>query len=273
MTKPKKVSYASTEELAWFKIENYSGVRGQKSADFADSALSAVTYTQWAELLRDRVELARFLDAGETEYVAAQFENLKTDPLTHLGFSQSYGGGAHPANTSTVKAITANRVRWLNEAMLSTDANERAVVDVQLASSSESVFSDYAHVMVNLRATDKQIRDDFTKWLTAWRGSTPKVTQGDYQNKITNWAQARLLPYIDLDLFSRITGRPIRTARENEMLFPEHTLNQREAQRRRLSDKYELVFTDDMAKIIAHLAESEAMPGSGENGGVTFSLE
>lgn len=267
MSKPKKDSYATIEELVWFKIENYSSVRGQKSADFADLASSAVTYTQWATMLRDRVELARFLEAGETEFAAAQFENLKTDPLTHLGFSQSYRGGAHAANTPTVKALTANRVRWLYEAMLSADANERAIVDAQLASDSESVFGDYAHVMVNLRATDKQIRDDFAKWLSTWRGATPKVTHGDYQNKISHWAQARLLPYIDLDLFSRVTGRLIPLARKLEMLFPEHTEIERDVQRRKLSDMYKLVLTDDMAKIVAHLAESEAMPCPGKTAG------
>jgi hypothetical protein len=267
MNKPKKDSYASSEELAWFKIENYSGVRGQKTADFADSASSALTYTQWATMLRDRVELARFLQAGETEFAAAQFEKLKTDPLTHLGFSQSYRGGAHAANTPTVKALTANRVRWLNEAMLSAAANERVIVDVQLASDSESVFGDYAHVMVNLRATDKQIRDDFAKWLSTWRSSTPKVTEGDYQNKISRWAQTRFFPYVDLDLFSRITGRRIPSLRRMAMIFPHHTEIQRDPLRRKLSDTYELVFTDDMAKIVAHLAESEATQIPGEIAG------
>lgn len=257
MTKPKKDSYASDEELAWFKIENYSGVRGRNHTDFADSASSAVTYTQWATMLRDRVELARLLEAGETGFVEGHFENLKTNPLTHLGFAQGYAGGVHPANTATVKATTANRVWWLNEAMVRSDADKHVSVDVQLAADSESVFSDYAHVMVNLRATDKQIRDDFEKWLSAWRNSTLKVTQGDYQNKISRWAQAQLIPYIDLELFSTITGHPIPRPRKFEMLFPQHTVEQRDAQRRKLSDMYELVFNDDMAKIVGHLAEGE----------------
>lgn len=267
MNKPKKDSYASIEELAWFKIENYAGVRGQKSADFADSASSSITYAQWAVMLRDRVELARFLEAGETAYVATQFEKLMTDPLTPIGFSQNYGGGAHPANRATVKALTGNRVRWLNEAMLYADASERAIVDVQLASDPESVFGDYAHVMVNLRATDKQIRDDFAKWLSAWRCSTPKITEGDYQNKISRWAQVQLIPFIDLDLFSRITGRRILSENRMGMLFPHHTEEQRDSQRKKLSDTYKLVFTDDMAKIVAHLAESEATPVPGKIGG------
>lgn len=269
MTKPKKDSYATIEELAWFKIENYSGVRGQKSADFADSASCVITLNQWATMIRDRVELARIFEAGETEYVATLFDKLKADPLTHLGFWQRYGGGTHVANMPTVKAITANRVRWLNEAMLSADANERAIVDVQLASHPESVFGDYAHVMVNLRATDKQIRDDFAKWLTAWRGSTPKVTQGDYQNKISHWAQSQVLPYMDLELFSKLTGKGISRATKLNMLFPSPRFDDvyRENKSRTLIEMHKRVFTEDVAKIVADLAESEAMPNSGEIAG------
>lgn len=264
MSKPKKDSYASDEELAWFKISNYSFIRGKTAADFAGPRACADTYMQWATMIRDRVELARFLDAGDTEYVATLFDKLKADPFTHLGFSQSYRGGAHATNAPTVKALTANRVRWLNEAMLSVDANERAIVDAQLASDPESVFSDYAHVMVNLRATDKQIRGDFTKWLAAWRNSTAKVTKGDYQNKISHWAQAQLLPYIDLELFSKISGRAIDFPRKFDMLLPGNTIDQHDAHRRRLSDTYKLVLTDDMAKILAHLAESGSETTSGK---------
>ncbi|WP_305825831.1 DUF6387 family protein [Massilia brevitalea] len=265
MAKPRQASYASTEDLAWFKIENYSAIRGRSSSDFANSEVSAVTYAQWAASIRDRVELLRFLDAMEHEYVLHLFEKIKADPLTHLGFGQNYIGGTHVANTPTVKVITANRVRWLNEAMVRTHADERAAVDVHTASDPNNVFGDFAHVMINLQATDQQIRNDFAKWLSTWRETTPKVTKGDYQNKIRHWAQAQLLPYTDLGLFSKIYGRPISGARKFEMLFPEQSEEEREALRRRLSDMHKLVFTDEMAKIVAHLAESESETGSGES--------
>lgn len=258
MSKPRKDSYASDEELAWFKISNYSEIRGKYPADFADTASCTVTYMQWATMIRDRVELARFLEAGNTEYVATLFDKLKADPLTHLGFWQSYGGGTHAANTATVKAIPANRVWWLNEAMVRTGAEDRAIVDAQLASDSESVFGDYAHVMVNLRATDKQIRGDFTKWLAAWRNSTAKVIQGDYQNKISHWADSRVLPYMDLELFSKLTGKGISRAMKFNMLFPSPKFDDlyRGNKERTLIEMHKRVFTEDVAKIVAHLAES-----------------
>ncbi len=258
MSKPKKDSYASAEELAWFKISNYSCIRGKKAADFAGPRACADTYIQWATMIRDRVELVRFLDAGDTEYVATLFDKLKADPLAHLGFWQGYGGGAHAANTATVKAVTANRVWWINEGMVRTDVEEHAIVDDQLASDPESVFGNYAHLMVNLRATDKQIRDDFAKWLAAWRNSTAKVIQGDYQNKISHWADSRVLPYMDLELFSKLTGKGISRAMKFNMLFPSPKFDDlyRGNKERTLIEMHKRVFTEDVAKIVAHLAES-----------------
>jgi hypothetical protein len=267
MTRPKKNSYASDEELSWFRLDNYSDVLGRESSTWKIPALRAATCAQWAMLIRDRVELLRFIRAGELDYVTGLFEKIKVTPLTPLGFAQRYSGATHPANTPTIKAMTANRVKWLNDAMIRSEASEQAIIDVQLASDPETVFGDYAHVMVNMRATDAQLLADFKKWRNAWRACTKSVTQGDYDNKIQTWSQAQVLPYMDLELFILISGKAISEARKFAMLLPQGTITERSAQRRRLADMKELVFSDDMPQIIAHLAESEAMPIPGKTGG------
>lgn len=256
MARPKKINYASDKELSWFQLKNYSGLRGGKISDWNTPALRAATYAQWAALIRDRVELLRFLHADHKAYVANLFEKIKASPLAPLGFTQRYSGATHPANTSTIKAMTANRVKWLNDAMVKCAADTQTIVDDRLASYPGSVFGDYAHLMVNIRATDAQLHTDFKKWLNAWRADSKPVTQGNYENKVRSWSHAHVLPYMDLELFTLISGKSIDEARKFTMLLPKSTVTERDSQRRRLADMKDLVFTDDMAKIIAHLAES-----------------
>ncbi len=256
MARQKKDTYATEADLSWFDLANYAALPGKRAADFDTPESSATLFATWAHIIRDRVELLRFLEAGQTAYVAGQFEKIKAAPLAPLGFGQHYSGGTHQANTATVKALTANRVHWLNEAMERTKAGERDIVDVQLQADAENTFGDYAHVMVNVHATDAQLTADFKKWLTGWRQSTGRVTQGNYVTKISGWIAANAVPCMDLELFSRLVGKPLESRPKLAKLFPTHTESEREAHRRNLVDIVELVFTDQMAKIIAHLAES-----------------
>lgn len=247
--RPQKESYASSEDLAWFNLEKYADL---KNAPFQ----------LWATVIRDRVELARFLDAGQTEVVTPLFEQLAASPLSPLGFAQRYSGGVHASDTPTIKPITANRIRWLHDAMLKAEASDRTIVDSQLQEDPLSMFSGYAHVIVDLRATDKQLCEDFASWLKAWRNTVVKIPGGDYRHKVDSWASAQVVPYFDLLLFSRLTGKAIEQHRKMRALFPKGSDSEHEAQRRRLSDMTERVFNDETALVVQHLAERSNRPKS-----------
>lgn len=245
MGRKKAESYATDAELRWFSLDNYQGLRGQGNK-----------YRQWVAIINDRVGLRRLIDAGLLEQATPLFERIKTAPLTPLGFGQNYHGPDHPLNYPTVKPLSANRVKWLNEAMASSNADERSIVDEQLAIGGQKIFDDYCHLMVSIRASDAQIIGDFASWLAAWRKQTEAVTGGNYTTKIGNWASARVVEYMDLELFSRLTGREIDIDRKFAMLLPHHSTQERIGQQRRLHDLRKQIFTDEMARIIEHLDQS-----------------
>lgn len=245
MARPKTESYASDADLTWFKLTNYAGLRHASLA-------------QWATVVRDRVEIARFIDAGLKEAIAPQFEKIKSAPLSHLGFAKRYGGTEHQSNTPTVKLITMNRLAWLHDAMLRNEASPASVVDDLLASDPESPFGDYAHLMVNIHATDSQLEADFKAWLRKWRQNTFAAAGGNYERKTAAWAQASVVPSMDLELFSKLTGKQIPSDKKLEMLLPGRTANEHESQGRRLREMREQIFTDEIAHVLQHLAEKMA---------------
>ena len=247
MGRKKAETYATDAELGWFSLKNYEALRGQGN-----------TYRQWVSIIRDRVGLRRLIDVGLQEKATPLFERIKVAPLASLGFGQNYHGPAHPLNTPTVKPLSANRVKWLNEAMTRSNANDRSIVDEQLAIDGEKIFDDYTHLMVNIRASDAQVIDDFTSWLSAWRKQTKVVAGGNYSTKIGNWASSRVVEYMDLELFSRLTGREIDIDRKFAMLLPLHSKEERLGQQRRLHDLRAQIFTDEMALIIQHLDQGVA---------------
>ncbi|MES2025272.1 MAG: DUF6387 family protein [Pseudomonadota bacterium] len=253
MAKKKSDQYATDDELLWFDLSKYASLKSVKD----QSGKTVVPYDLWATVIRDRIEILRFLDAGLTDKVFPLFESIKTAPLQPLGFKQGYSGPTFSSDTPTIKSITTNRVNWLHDAMIRTGATGRTMVDNQLITDTESAFGDYAHVMVNLQATDEQICANFKSWLKEWRKNTDKVTAGNYEQKIQTWAQALIVPYMDLELFTRMTGKFIQNERKFEMLLPHRTADEREAQRSRLQKMKGLVFTDSMALIVEHLAENE----------------
>lgn len=246
----KKRIYATDDELEWFKLDNYSELKSRANRD-------APNYILWRSIITDRVELLKHLAAGQVAYVNPLFDQIKISPLRPLGFKQSYSGPLHSTNTPTVKSLTRSRVHWLNEAMGRSKESDLLLIDEQLIHDGEEVFNNFAHVMINVRATDTQIIENFKAWLTKWRSLTTPITGGDYQTKINSWANAMVVPYMDLELFSLTTGKMIHATKKFELLLPQSTEEERDSQRRRLVDMKALVFTNEMALTIQHLAENE----------------
>ncbi len=79
-----------------------------------------------------------------------------------------------------------------------------------------------AHVVINLSATDEQIKNDFSHWLTHYR----KAINYQHKKKLYTqaafdyWIQYGVIPYLDLTLIARIEGKKITQNQLARLIFP-----------------------------------------------------
>ncbi|HEY1999400.1 DUF6387 family protein [Paraburkholderia sp.] len=243
MARPKKTDYVSDSDLSpWYKLEKYAG-------------LAQASPQKWAQLILDRANLQLLRrDPENLDTVRTLFKKLEEDPLCELGFSYRWKSG-HELDTSSVKSLTINRMRWLtNEAAASTrddntpdginadpaeltgqmatapnlpasDSDSRdhpnptASIDELLLLRASMASGTFAHLAVDLRATDDQLASNFQEWLAKWRKhANARVTGGDYGKKVFRWHQSRVLPYFDLRLYADIEGQRISRKKFVELL-------------------------------------------------------
>lgn len=251
LTRPKNATRPNDDHLAWFNLKNYDGLK--------DKTDGPPNFELWYTVIRDRIEVQRWIDAGKIDYITPLFEKLKSSPLKALGFDHNYRLILHPTNTRTVNLITSNRIQALNDSMPDTEAGDstaNVIVDQQLLDDEIVTFSDFIHLTINLRAPDEQIKADFDKLLQAWRNHTTDVKHHDYKNMFASWASAKLVPFVDLELFSALTGLKIHRNRKfGELLgIGEAEI---ESQRKRLQGLKHRHFTDEYAKLIQTLDKEQ----------------
>ncbi len=93
-------------------------------------------------------------------------------------------------------------------------------------------ISPQAHVTINLNATDEQIENDFSHWLTHYRKASgycvPKKKAHEKlftQNTFDFWIEFGLIPYLDLMLVAKIEGKEeITHAKYGELIFPDESI-------------------------------------------------
>ncbi|SOE81043.1 hypothetical protein SAMN05446927_4298 [Caballeronia arationis] len=236
MARPKKTAYISDSDLSsWFKLGNYAG-------------LAIANRQKWAQLILDRANLRLLAkDPENLGSVRTLFEKLEKDPLCELGFTYQWKSG-HRLDTGSVRSLTVSRMVWLLDEVA---AQQELVGDVlemfeaihtvslepgmepqdpniaidELLLPHENSFSgSFAHLAVDLRATDQQIKSDLRKWLASWRKhADAKVMGGDYTTKMSRWHQSRVLPYFDLRLYADIRGQQISREKFAQLLgFADH---------------------------------------------------
>lgn len=109
------------------------------------------------------------------------------------------------------------------------------------------------HVMVDIAATDEQIMADFRHWLTHFRQAiniqapAQNITEKDFRV----WIEARVLPYIDLTLWSSIHRRQITQNVMGQALFPdEYEADTTERIRRTTRPKAERMLRKEFANAL-----------------------
>ncbi|MGF6637022.1 DUF6387 family protein [Paraburkholderia sp. MM6662-R1] len=176
----------------------------------------------WATVLQDRVELNRFLNNGQQQFVAEQFKKLQTAPLAPLGFNLTVGR-RHPASQKCVKPLTSGHYLALGQslpcnhgAVSSTRGNAGEAIDFRssvddVVQQDDPVWGRYAHLQVDLHATDKALEEDFRRWLAAWRTHVPseKPIGNTLQQKAAAWGDRGVVPYFDMQMLARLSGKEI----------------------------------------------------------------
>lgn len=88
-------------------------------------------------------------------------------------------------------------------------------------------LTDYVPVSVDLAATDDRILMDFTAWLATARALVKQHSGKDpppkrfSQAEFGKWHSNRVLPYIDIRLFSDLLGVPLTQQQIGDLLFPD----------------------------------------------------
>lgn len=80
----------------------------------------------------------------------------------------------------------------------------------------------YAHVVINLSATDEQIKNDFSHWLTHYRQAISYQNQKRLFTQVDfdYWVEYGVIPYLDLALIAKIEGKKITQNKLARMIFP-----------------------------------------------------
>ena len=80
-----------------------------------------------------------------------------------------------------------------------------------------------AHVVIDLYATDEQIKKDFAHWLANYRKAVDIQPQKKLfaQADFDHWVQYGIIPYLDLVLIAKIEGKKITQNRLARLIFPD----------------------------------------------------
>jgi len=194
-------------DFGWLEVSNYA-------------RLDAGNLSLWSQTLLDRVELNRFLKNGDREYVAEYFEKLKSAPLTSLGFKRT-PKPQHQASQPAIKLLTLGHFLELNDALLPVESDETGkdelpidyarIIDDMLRQDKTGAWQRYAHLKVDLHATDNLLKQNFADWLAAWRADNKLQSPpgNTLEQKAVTWAWRYVVPYFDMQMYAWLNQKEI----------------------------------------------------------------
>lgn len=122
-----------------------------------------------------------------------------------------------------------------------------------------------AHLVLNMDATDKQLTEDFKRWLAEWHGLVGRKFKNESYSKACNeWAERKIVPYFDLKLLGRMEQKVIRDEDLVILLDLEDNETIQERAFRNLSRWQKELFCEETATMLTHLSFSDARSQSQE---------
>lgn len=247
--------YASDDDLDWFDLEKY--------ADLERASLA-----QWGQLIRDRIWLESTIDGylnptvtlteadkeGLRVMCCSWLESIKANPTKPLGFGRIDKIAKHPSNTVTVKLLTGKRLKWLSKEF-DTLNPAPLIVDPGFAESpgyKDYPFANSVHLIVNLNATNEAIEKDFADLLRNYR-KVANATGGEtHGEKIKRWHTLGVMPYKDLCIFEKISGKSVRTETKTYLISPDNMNSPKddEAKDRNLRKQVGQIFSQEVCELL-----------------------
>lgn len=249
-------SATTVKDLEWFKLSNYAGLKKASFSTWQNVLLNRMIFEKAARDAINNEEMRQF--------ILQQFEAIKLDPLLIEDRYEDEPVKKSPEAlkcVSTVQSLTVENIKQMhffitNSHFLGNKSGSKTL-DTRLFADPNMAVVQRGHAVVDLNATDKRIVSDFKEWLKGYRENYFKVIGGDYRKKANNWAQALLIPYVDLEIFGNLTGKKIPLQKKIALLFPKTAPDIGIDQIRRLRELKKNVLAEQTIRIIMNLAKDE----------------
>ncbi|VCU72494.1 hypothetical protein PIGHUM_04594 [Pigmentiphaga humi] len=197
----------SLADFSWLNLANYA-------------LLNSASISQWAQIAHDRVELRRFVALGaehgkgtqEFQYAEQLVEKVKATPLQPLGFSKRRIQ-RHQSEQPHISLLTEDRATLLQQLCEESRCcaqNTRGIIDITLRQGPwGGLWQRYAHLSIDLNASDIQLEKDFRTWLKKWRISEKLKKNNQLKGnalgkKTAGWARHLLIPFVDMEAFANL---------------------------------------------------------------------
>lgn len=188
----------------WFSLDRY-----RAAANF--------TPEQWGEQIHRRLIIQALIDTKDQDALDAQMRALVADPLMAWPSWQRNGSRLlrHlPYTTPTIYPLTFHNVHGLASDQQRLTAGDASACD-------EVLLDRFAHLVVDLDARDDQIKQDFSRWLKAYRKASghPAPKPLDQVN-LHKWHRDKVLPFFDLTRWAQWSSTRLSPERLLFLLFP-----------------------------------------------------
>ncbi len=182
--------------LEWFNLE----------ANYPIEIMLQLSLDDWQRILRLRIVLAKTI---ETDQVRANglFDEIKKNPINAQDAPTLLAKVRHAGDSGSVRSIRFGELREIFDTVAATNPSDKGCCDEAVPD--QSHLKPLRHVRIDLRTTKQQIIRDFKAWIEYIYHPREHVIARDYKNKCEKWAENRYLPYFDLKLYERLSGKSI----------------------------------------------------------------
>lgn len=231
-------------DTSWFDLKNYDALKTMATEDWIWQLMARVQYHKG---VRDNLE-----DNGYLLFIADTLKGgvIADDPAhaQHMEMCNWWCQGViegQPFSTASVGSLVSydlwrmakdndlahvwEACEYTRDNLFEVDRKDDLVEiadtphDFHIKQYSPHDIESSAHVVVNLSATDEQIKKDFAHWLTHYRQAInyqhkeKLFTQVDYDH----WVEFGVIPYLDLVLIAKIEGKNITRNKLGRLIFPD----------------------------------------------------
>jgi hypothetical protein len=278
----------STEfDTSWFNLKNYDRLRELNLSEWQEQ----IEFRLQLYLIWEFCNSSQSTESIRKEYeknFKRMLEHLKTDPIIKDFFKKipclyehrkgpKFYRFKYKFNATTVYSACAEEIRLLGttdelnhiwdyvdllDRVWSADLfdeEKEALINTPIDVLLDNKYINYGNVTVDLNATDEQIINDFSHWLTEYRKFIGYQTKRKIfcEKDFSEWVQWRLIPYFDLKIAAFIEKNELTQSKAaNLIFFDEYDVGIVDRLRRTTIPKAKWLISDEV--ILAMRAQLDA---------------